>query len=132
MGTPMIIAPAVTYKEPSIMGNIPKDGGTLLGDQSLPSRNVNIPISAIAGRPLANMKKQIRITEIMEAQADIKNTISINFSKNFDFIFIPTLFTYFAPGQYFTDIYIFYLFNRQIINRIGGIYYYCYAVYSYG
>jgi len=104
MGTPTIIAPAVTYREPSIIGKIPKEGGILLGDQSFPSRKSNTPISAIAGKPLANMKKQISITDIMDAQAAIKNTISINFSKNFDFDFIPipALLVYFTPFKSFS------------------------------
>ena len=43
------------------MGSIPNDGGILLGDQSLPNKNLNTPISEMAGIPLANIKKQIRI-----------------------------------------------------------------------
>lgn len=97
MGTPTTIAPAVMYKDPRIIGNIPKEGGISLGDQFLPSKNLNTPISAMAGKPFANMKKHIRITEIIDAQAERKNTISINFSKGLAFILSPTLFAYLIP-----------------------------------
>lgn len=93
------------------MGSIPNDGGILLGDQSFPSKNLNTPIWEMAGIPLANIKKQIRITDIIDAQADIKNIDSISFSKNLDFILSPTLLVYFIPFNYFTYKYRFYIFN---------------------
>ena len=51
IGTPMITAPAVTYKLPMIIGKIPNS--SLLGRHISPVMNFTNPISLIAGMPLA-------------------------------------------------------------------------------
>ena len=74
IGTPNIIAPAVTYKLPIIIGKMPNDGGTSLGDQSMPSKKSIKPISAIVGIPPANRNTHISPTATMAARADSVNT----------------------------------------------------------
>ena len=60
----------------------------LSGAHFVPPRKLKKPISIIAGRPFTKIKKQIRRTAKMEAQAVIKNTTAISCSSLF--VFIPT------------------------------------------
>lgn len=80
MGTPMAIAPAVTYKLPTIIGKIPNSGGVSEGDQLRPNKNFMGPIFAMAGMPFTNKNKQINATAKMEVSADMKKTAFITFS----------------------------------------------------
>ena len=62
-GTPMTIAPAVTYILPKIIGKIPNDAGLSVGAQLVPARNLKSPTLPIAGIPFA---KGIRISAIRQ------------------------------------------------------------------
>ena len=79
-GTPIIIAPAVTYTDPAIIGRIPKLEGESCGFQLVPIRNSTAPILPMAGQPFINIKKHIKNTAKIDMQADIKNKICINVS----------------------------------------------------
>ena len=72
IGTPKIIAPAVTYRLPTIIGRIPKI--LFFGLHSVPLKNFPNPISFIAGSPFAKRNIQISATASTEAQAAMKNT----------------------------------------------------------
>ena len=87
IGTPIMIAPAVQYREPTIIGKIPYEAGTFLGLQSVPKRKFPTPISAIAGQPLANIKIHITITAATETQAQRKNNAFIAFSSRWELCF---------------------------------------------
>ena len=52
IGTPTMMAPAVTYKLPMIIGKIPNI--SFNGFQSIPKIKSATPIFAIAGRPFIN------------------------------------------------------------------------------
>ncbi len=78
IGTPMTSAPAVTYKLPTIMGNIPYR--SLEGAQVVPKRKSRTPIFPMAGKPPANRKKQMRTTEMIEKVAVKMNTHFIKVS----------------------------------------------------
>lgn len=82
IGTPTIIAPAVTYILPIIIGKIPKLGVEFKGLHSVPSRKSATPISAIVGQPLTNMKAHISTTAIIETHAERKNTTPITDSPS--------------------------------------------------
>ena len=87
-----MIAPAVTYKLPTIIGKIPKI--SFFGRQSVPVRNFTNPISFIAGMPFANRKIQMSATASTEAQAATKKITCMTLSVN-AFLFI--LFYYLIP-----------------------------------
>ena len=72
IGTPMIIAPAVTYRLPMIIGKIPYM--SFFGFHNSPVRNSPNPILLIAGIPFANKKIQMSATASTEAQAATANT----------------------------------------------------------
>ena len=74
------------------MGKIPYEGFSADGDQFLPRTKSNKPNFEIAGMPLANKKKHIKSTEIIEMQAVSKKTTDINFTKSFLFIYYITSF----------------------------------------
>ena len=81
----MRIAPAVTYKLPTIIGKIPKI--SFFGFQVVPLMKLKIHISFIAGIPFAKRNTQMRATANTEAQAAMKNTPRMNFSVHaLDFI----------------------------------------------
>ena len=55
----------------------------MVGDQSVPSKKSNTPISAIEGRPFANKNQQMSRTARIEAKAQVKNTPCMIFSFSF-------------------------------------------------
>ena len=71
-GTPTMSAPAVTYRLPTIIGQIPYR--PLEGFQRWPPTKLKKPISAMAGTPFANRNTQMRITAAIDAQAVSANT----------------------------------------------------------
>ena len=80
MGTPMMIAPAVTYKLPRIMGKMPYI--PFEGRQVLPNRKSKMPISDMAGIPFANRKILMVNTARMDTQAAARNTTRMADSLN--------------------------------------------------
>ena len=78
IGTPIIIAPAVTYILPTIIGNIPKLPSR--GFHTLPPRKLSTPISLNAGNAFRNINKHIITTAAIETSAQRVNTMRIIFS----------------------------------------------------
>ena len=72
-GTPMTIAPAVTYILPKIIGKIPNDAGLSVGAQLVPARNLKSPTLPIAGIPFAKRNTHISNTASIEVRAAVKN-----------------------------------------------------------
>ena len=56
IGTPMMIAPAVTTSEPTIIGKIPNDGLEAVGRHTSLKMKSPIPSSIIKGTPPSNIK----------------------------------------------------------------------------
>ena len=82
IGTPIIIAPAVTYMLAIIISKIPYDAGTFVGAHFCPPTKSKKPISAIAGTPLQNKNIQIMTTAAILVTAVRKKTPCIAFSRN--------------------------------------------------
>ena len=139
IGTPMITAPAVTYKLQMIIGKIPNS--SLLGRHISPVMNFTNPISLIAGMPLANKKIHMRATASTEAQAATKNTPCMNFSVHaFDFILISSSFYLILPNssvtrrallsdlipcKYVSEVDGFYLIRCHLFCRVRFVYDHC-------
>ena len=125
IGTPMIIAPAVTYRLPMIIGKIPYM--SFFGLHNSPVRNFPNPILLIAGIPFANKKIQMSATASTEVQAATANTPCMNFSVHaFDFI----LFHYLIPCGCITSVNCLYLITTEFICCIVFIYNNCNTVCS--
>jgi hypothetical protein len=77
-GTPKIIAPIVTSKEPMIIGRIPNF--PLVGAHFNPAMNSQTPVLRIIGKPSKKIKKVINIKAEIEDKAMIKRVYLINFS----------------------------------------------------
>lgn len=72
MGTPIIVAPRVTYIEPKIIGDNPKLGELAVGRQTVPNKNSLKPYFLITGIPLVNMNTIIRTNDTIDIKAEIK------------------------------------------------------------
>ena len=119
----MIIAPAVTYRLPMIIGKIPYM--SFFGLHNSPVRNFPNPILLIAGIPFANKKIQMSATASTEAQAATANTPCMNFSVHaFDFI----LFHYLIPCGCITSVNCLNLIAAQLVCCVILIYNHCNTV----
>jgi hypothetical protein len=72
-GTHINKAPAVTHKDPKIKGKIPKSGGSKVGYQYFPKRNLNTLTSLKIGKPSLKRTMVIPIKKTKEAKARILN-----------------------------------------------------------